>query len=1800
MALRMECLFYDKRETYRCAGQPAAAAVCRGMELKLCSISEMKEQIGPVCRYMWTEDSSGTAFRFGNGSAGCGEEDKLYAEIASENGQGMFDAACCEKPPPPPPPLPKEEIVAEINNFKAIAHGGCATAKSNEPDTYVRKDEVNSSAICRSHCDKDEGCAAYSWGNENSTAHGACYLYQHDEEMEVEYDRGNGKRGMICWKKLEVANPGLVDLPSNWMPAKEVVIAANASSEKSFNKVKEVLKDDDMYWMSNTKAATLTFEMMGSTKISGMRFRVPPRFAGVALREYEIAVGTDGQEFDIIKRGNYPNTRCCEFAEILWSPTSWPFWQLRIISNWGSMRSSIQYIEFLVAQTQLTCRDFFPNLRMFKVKPEDFHSTANVALQAYGGAPFGSGSFALFCTHANEGSGLGEADGPLCYRNINDGHDGGGSAWRPGHLFNGKHFVGVTLAGHRMVHGISITTPPSFAENIGGEYIIQYAGIRGANHLTPDLYWCTVGSFRRKNARPIYWKFTEAINATALRLIVTNMSVVLDEFKIFAELEPLPVTKGLIVDVRAATFKRTASLIGNNAIEGQQIFVSHEIDYDKDRKALHFFRGGPTLKIPVYTDAVEAPNATMIAWVRLPPGPDAEEVRGPGAAARDAAENASKPQPASLLAEDGLKAVQPIADELNPFGYKCEKNMKIDKAIKCLDDACPLKNVWPLEKCADHCNDNEGCLAFELNNKQECYLKTDAVFRVVDKSQDATTTCKEAPPIGYECEDDVAFVPTPMDRHAVVSNLSLCAAFCEITAGCKGFTYNASSQCDLRYVIGEKGKPNRSSITRSCSKATPTPNGAESATKKRVSVRFTLTNVLFKELEKEQLKQLHVKLRYAVAMFAKIPMNFTREKVEIKKDKVQVFIDTFEPEDDEIMLKMRLAGVKFYEAVGKKVNEIPDIYPKLTGLVMAQRMTAYSMLASAEFDTGSGWIASQVPDFGKSRALVLRDWRGELTINAGQEWSSKLGKAPKDAFFMLTGVWTQGKDKSFAAINDKVSPWTVAGANTGADKWIVLENPLSARCLSVEYHGNSLLWNKNCAVGDGNNSWQWIEAPSLKYPGAVMLKHFSGRCARSCIPMDEPAHCSRGNDARTRIVKLALDECRPDDSKYHFVHLHMHGLFQVKQRHELPEPDLCLRPQDDQRGNGTSVVLDEACFIDDVVMLNETRRLKFETLSIGGKEDYDSNFNPEVLISDVFVFNRSLDIREIEAIYNFGRPSAPIDYNSICPKVRDDMSLLCQMNDVKPYCEYNTALRKEDCATFCKRTGRGELECLNSFEDEPVGTCERRTMRFGIPLPVKTDNNTNKTSSSADDGPCQVRRDHQVCQCKLVTTTTTTFQLAGSLFYYGAGRDRLPYRQLSSDMTETSRWQVAGPCCIQAVAASDTHLYAVNTDFVVVRMPYISLGQATAMWEVMSKCCVISITIDHEAGDIYGITKEKTVVVQPFKTLGVDTIWEDAGSGSVTSLAIVGDDVYATGSYDGHIYMQSKANMRLGRRWPMISMGGFSSLLAVSDEVGMFIYGTGTDFVPYRIKTQGLDTLHAVWEVVAGCCMQSLASFKGTTTTTTALTTTTATTWASWQRMALEEGSTARRCVGGPDAVYEFKDPTISLTECLEAAQNPPFETRWFGGVRFYSFCHNCTTAPRCVIARYCEQSDHYPGKDWATFANTNSLCPDAWRQDWADQKRMTKICEGDNFVVEDELACQEKAHRANANYYQYCRNCEFGVNWCCHQMEECACYSGIGWRWRAYMYNHKAGPYGWETCPEYDWGDTFEGGGEWKPEHGR
>jgi len=156
----------------------------------------------------------------------------------------------------------------------------------------------------------------------------------------------------------------------------------------------------------------------------------------------------------------------------------------------------------------------------------------NVAAQSAGAIPFGSSSLPGYCSDTGAGQGLAPSSGIHCWQNINDGKLGNSYSWIPG---TANAFVGVVFAKSVEIHGIRVSRKGAgdcCNDRIGGTYAVEYTNEISAGLAT--THWLSAGSFTRNDFGFLFFKFSSAIAATAIRITVSDAGACIDELEAYS------------------------------------------------------------------------------------------------------------------------------------------------------------------------------------------------------------------------------------------------------------------------------------------------------------------------------------------------------------------------------------------------------------------------------------------------------------------------------------------------------------------------------------------------------------------------------------------------------------------------------------------------------------------------------------------------------------------------------------------------------------------------------------------------------------------------------------------------------------------------------------------------------------------------------------------------------------------------------------------------------------------------------------------------------------------------------------------------------------------------------------------------------------------------------------------------------------------------------------------------------------------------------------------------------------------
>ena len=84
--------------------------------------------------------------------------------------------------------------------------------------------------------------------------------------------------------------------------------------------------------------------------------------------------------------------------------------------------------------------------------------------------------------------------------------------------------------------------------------------------------------------------------------------------------------------------------------------------------------------------------------------------------------------------------------------------------------------------------------------------------------------------------------------------------------------------------------------------------------------------------------------------------------------------------------------------------------PLSTSPNFASSVTFVIRLRVPVLPTNRGWVMSQIPDYGWSRALAIQDWRFGYVGQTPGYFDSTLGQLSAGSWAVLVGIWTQNRD----------------------------------------------------------------------------------------------------------------------------------------------------------------------------------------------------------------------------------------------------------------------------------------------------------------------------------------------------------------------------------------------------------------------------------------------------------------------------------------------------------------------------------------------------------------------------------------------------------------------------------------------------------------------------------------------------------------------------------------------------------------------------------------------------------------------
>jgi len=123
--------------------------------------------------------------------------------------------------------------------------------------------------------------------------------------------------------------------------------------------------------------------------------------------------------------------------------------------------------------------------------------------------------------------------------NVIDGKYGDDHSWHPASGQQGLAFVGVSFPSAVHVHSIAVGRDNTGSKTDGtiGQYTVQYS-TKAASANTPDTEWTTVGASDLLGNLPSpalrhVWTLSKNIKARAIRVIVSNTAMAVDEIEVY-------------------------------------------------------------------------------------------------------------------------------------------------------------------------------------------------------------------------------------------------------------------------------------------------------------------------------------------------------------------------------------------------------------------------------------------------------------------------------------------------------------------------------------------------------------------------------------------------------------------------------------------------------------------------------------------------------------------------------------------------------------------------------------------------------------------------------------------------------------------------------------------------------------------------------------------------------------------------------------------------------------------------------------------------------------------------------------------------------------------------------------------------------------------------------------------------------------------------------------------------------------------------------------------------------------------
>jgi len=178
------------------------------------------------------------------------------------------------------------------------------------------------------------------------------------------------------------------------------------------------------------------------------------------------------------------------------------------------------------------------------------------------------------------------------------------------------------------------------------------------------------------------------------------------------------------------------------------------------------------------------------------------------------------------------------------------------------------------------------------------------------------------------------------------------------------------------------------------------------------------------------------------------------------------------------------------------------------------------------------------------------------------------------------------------------------------------------------------------------------------------------------------------------------------------------------------------------------------------------------------------------------------------------------------------------------------------------------------------------------------------------------------------------------------------------------QWTLKDPDGMLSIAVLGDSIYGVSLNHRVYRKPLI----INKNWNRAAKGPMKSLAISSTEDIIYGLGDDGIVYKQDLVRMAIDTDWTAVSMGTMTSITIQGDMIYAVNAYDKRVYKQRADAMSSSTLWAQASA---CCVLQIAAADGI-VYGIGEDHRVYR-QADLLMTPDTEWNLASSGNVVSIA-----------------------------------------------------------------------------------------------------------------------------------------------------------------------------------------------------------------------------------